>query len=445
VRRVKPRGGKPGLELEATVKELAPGGDGVAIATIDGERRAVFMAGVVTGDRVRVAVDLTKRPARGVVREVLERSVDRVDAPCPWASTCGGCDWMHVSHAAQLRAHEAHVRAALPSAWRETAIAVHAATSPFGYRTRVRLHVRATGGRAIVGMNEARTRDPVEVETCAVLHPALESARARVGALLEGAHGRGEVQVALGALGGDAERVRPAVIDLQWSSMLAPRCFAQIEAAVKEGWLAGARVTAGETRMPAKIGDATPWIEAGDGAPLKLAPGGFGQASDEGNVVLARRVAAIVGEVCANKADARVLELYAGAGNFTVMLAPLAKTIVAVESSREACEAARVNLAARGLPSRAKVVEADASSFAIPPQTHVVVLDPPRTGAREACTLLATSSAKHIVYVSCDPQTLARDLAILAPSFALQSVELFELFPQTSHVETVVHLARARP
>jgi len=442
VRRVKPRGGKPSLELEVTVQDLAPGGDGVAIAVVDGERRAVFMGGVVTGDRVRVAVDLSKRPARGVVREVLTRSVDRVEARCPWASTCGGCDWMHVSQAAQLRAHEAHLRAALPSAWRDRSIAVHAATNAFAYRTRVRLHVSATGGRAIVGMNEARTRDPVEVDACAVLHPALESARARVSALLEGAHGRGEAQVALGAFGG---ATRPAVIELHWSGVLAPRCFAQIEAAVKDGWLAGARVTAGEARVPAKIGDATPWIEAGDGAPLRLAPGGFGQASDEGNVALARHVAEIARGACANKPDARLIELYAGAGNFTVMLAPVGKSVVAVESSREACEAARVNLVARGVESRAKIVEADAASFAIPPQTHLVVLDPPRTGARDACTRLASSSAKHIVYVSCDTQTLARDLAILAPAFAPRAIDLFELFPQTSHVESVVHLVRERP
>lgn len=440
--RVKPRAAKPSVELEATIDELAPGGDGVAVVEVEGERRAVFVPGVVTGDRVRVAVDLSRRPARGTVRELLSKGEGRVEPRCPWAARCGGCDWMHASQATQLRAHEAHLRHALPTAWREAPIAIHAATNGFGYRTRARLHARASGGRAIVGMNEARTREPVEVDTCVVLHPALEGARARVAGLLEGAHGRGEVQIALAEPGSSPRR---AVIELQWSGALAPRCFAQIEAAVKDGWLAGARITAGEARLPAKIGDPTPWLEAGDGAPLQLAPGGFGQASDEGNVRLARRVAEIAREACAGKADARVVELYAGAGNFTVMLAPLTANVVAIESSREACTAARVNLAARGLGSRAKVVEADAASFAIPAQTHLVVLDPPRTGAREICARLATSSAKNVVYVSCDPQTLARDLALLVPAFKPRTIELFELFPQTSHVESVVHLTRERP
>ena len=280
------------------------------------------------------------------------------------------------------------------------------------------------------------------MDTCAVLHPALEAARARIAGLLDGAHGRGEIQIALAAPGASPRR---AVIELQWSGALAARCFAQLEAAVKDGWLAGARITAGAARLPAKIGDPTPWLEAGDGAPLQLAPGGFGQASDEGNVRLARRVAEIARDVCAGKPDARVVELYAGAGNFTVMLAPLTPNVVAVESSREGCAAARVNLAARGLGSRVKVVEADAASFAIPAQAHLVVLDPPRTGARELCARLASSNAKNVVYVSCDPQTLARDLALLAPSFKPRTIELFELFPQTSHVESVVDLTRERP
>jgi 23S rRNA (uracil1939-C5)-methyltransferase len=425
-----------------TIDQLAPGGDGVALATIEGERRAVFMPGVAIGDRVRVAVDLRKRPARGVVRAVLSPGADRVDARCPWAPVCGGCDWMHVSAAGQLRAHEAHLRAALPPSWRDTSIGVHAATDGFAYRTRARLHVRATGGRAIVGMHEAGTHDPVEVSTCAVLHPALEAARARIGALLEGAHGRGEAHIALGALGGPA---RPAVLELHWSSLLAARCFAQIEAAVKEGWLAGVRVTAGETSVPARIGDPTPWLLGGDGAPLELAPGGFGQASDDGNVRLSRRVAEIARDACANKPDARIVELYAGAGNFTVMLAPLGAGVTSVESSREACVASRANVVARGIEGRAKIVEGDAASYAIPPQTHLVVLDPPRTGARDLCARLASSSAKHVVYVSCDAQTLGRDLALLTPAFTPRAIDLFELFPQTSHAESVVHLVRARP
>src|SRR3954463_4562218 len=98
------------VALEAMIDELAPGGDGVAIAAVGGERRAIFVPGVSVGDRVKLDVDLTRRPARGRVVTLLAAGVDRVAAPCPIAGRCGGCDWMHVSAEAQHRAHARHVR-----------------------------------------------------------------------------------------------------------------------------------------------------------------------------------------------------------------------------------------------------------------------------------------------------------------------------------------------
>ncbi|HEY2364985.1 MAG TPA: class I SAM-dependent RNA methyltransferase, partial [Polyangiaceae bacterium] len=104
---------------------------------------------------------------------------------------------------------------------------------------------------------------------------------------------------------------------------------------------------------------------------------------------------------------------------------------------------ARKNLAARKLT--AKVTCADAATFEIPSTTDTVVLDPPRTGAREACERVAKArSVKRVVYVSCDRPTLARDLDVLATVFDVVSVDVFEMFPQTSHAETVVLLERRK-
>jgi 23S rRNA (uracil1939-C5)-methyltransferase len=431
----------PSVALEATIEQLAPGGDGVALTTIEGERRAVFVRGVTVGDRVRLDVDLGSRPARGRVVDLLAAGPDRVEPACPHVARCGGCDWMHVAPAAQQRAHETHVRAVLPAAWREHPIAVHAAPATLAYRTRARVHVRASGGRAIVGMNEASTHDPVEVDACAVLTPDLERARRAIAPLLEGAHGRGEAQIALGALD---RSPRPSVLELRWSGSLAAACFARIEQAVASGLLAGARIMCGESTRPAIIGDPTPWMRGADGAALRLAPGGFGQASDDGNALLAGRVAALVRALAERRPGLRVAELYAGAGNLTVLLAPIAGDLVAVESSRDACDAARTNLSTRGLTAR--VVEADAASYVVGTATQLVVLDPPRTGAREAVQRLAASSIRHVLYVSCDPQTLGRDLSVLAGArFIPTAIDVFEMFPQTSHVETVILLERPRP
>jgi 23S rRNA (uracil1939-C5)-methyltransferase len=157
------------------------------------------------------------------------------------------------------------------------------------------------------------------------------------------------------------------------------------------------------------------------------------------NGALARHVASLVRPWQVDRA----VELYAGAGNLSVMLAPAVKDLVAVESAREAVDAARINLTARGL-ANARVVEADAGVHAWGATTRLLVLDPPRTGARAVAERLAASRVPHVVYVACDAQTLGRDLALLASAYVPRSVATFEMFPQTSHVETVVALDRAR-
>jgi 23S rRNA (uracil1939-C5)-methyltransferase len=340
---------------------------------------------------------------------------------------------MHLSREAQVRTHVEHLRAALPAAWRDVSVDTHPAPALLGYRDRTRVHVRCgRSGRATVGMHGARSHEPVPVDTCAILEPAIEGARRSMAAYFGGCDGRGEVQLALGS------RKLP-VIHVRWSGHLADAFFARLEDAVRRGALEGASVTVEESRQPARIGDPTPWMEGADGQPLQLAPGGFGQASAAMNGALAAHVAQAVRAMRPGKA----VELYAGAGNLSVILATATEDLVCVEASREACDAARANLTRRGL--RARVVEADAEAYGWKPSTSLLVLDPPRTGARAAAERIAGSRIANVVYVSCDAQTLGRDLTTLQQGYELRSLATFEMFPQTSHVEIVAVLARRRP
>jgi 23S rRNA (uracil1939-C5)-methyltransferase len=344
---------------------------------------------------------------------------------------------MHLSSEAQRAAHVALVRAALPAGWRGHDVIAHPAERAQAYRSRARVHVRASGGRAIVGLHGAASHEPVEVDACLVLAPEVEAARARLAALFDGAHGYGEVQIAIGR---GAQGALP-VLEIRWSGVLAAACFARLEDGVRVGAWAGARVTCGEVSRPAVIGDPAPCMVGADGEPLLLSPGGFAQAADGPNLLMGRRLAEEIATCSSGKArGGRLVELYAGAGNLTVVLARKTPGMIAVESSRHACEAARANLFRRGLDAR--VVEADAERYVWSPPTDIVVLDPPRTGARAVVERLAASRVRHVVYVSCDPATLGRDLAVLAGSYALRSIETFEMFPQTSHVETLVRLER---
>jgi 23S rRNA (uracil1939-C5)-methyltransferase len=449
--------------LEATVTSLAPGGDGVAHVDVRGERRAVFLPRTTPGDVVRAEVDFTRRPARGRLLEVVSPGPERIAPACPFSDRCGGCDWMHVSLAGQRGAHHDHVRAALPEAWRDRIVITSpgdvAAAPPSStggglrYRARARVHARIDRrGRVAVGMHESGTHDPVEVDACIVLDPILDRARATLGDLLRGSTGRGEIQLGLGRVErriaegevtGDAiGDARTAVLDVHWNGTLAPHVFAALEDAVRDGSIAGARLSLEGAKRPATIGDPTPWTTGADGAPLRLAPGGFGQANEEANAGLVRHVARQVREGRAATSTGPTVELYSGSGNLSVLLARDAPELVCVEADRDACAAARANLAARGLAAR--VVEADAGAFAWPAGTKAVVLDPPRTGARPVAERLVDGRVPLVVYVSCDTQTLGRDLALLGSAYTPRSIATFEMFPQTSHVETVVVLDRIR-
>jgi 23S rRNA (uracil1939-C5)-methyltransferase len=417
------------------IDDLAPGGDGVAHADQSGTRRAIFVPRTAQGDVVVAQVDFSERPARASLVEVVEGGPTRVAPSCPFVEACGACDWMHLSREAQRAARESHLRRALPEAWRDVPVAHHDDVPSLGYRTRARLHVRVSGGRALVGPHAARSRDIVAVPTCIVLDPTLDALVAKLAAFFEGGDGRGELQMALGEGG------KP-VLDVRWTGRLAPSSFGRFEVAVTSGELAGASIALGDVLRPAVIGDPRPVIQGADGRPLTLASGGFAQASSAGNLALAGRVVALAEGALAGRPKRGVLELYAGAGNFTVLLAslPLVGRIVAVESDGAACDAARENVRARGLS--AHVAHGDADVVEIPDKTDLVVLDPPRRGAKDVCARLARSKVSSVLYVSCDAPTLGRDLGALAASYDLVNLESFGMFPGTSHSETLAFLRR---
>jgi 23S rRNA (uracil1939-C5)-methyltransferase len=428
------------LKVDAVIVDVANTGEGVAFAEVGAERRAIFVRGAALGDHTELSVDLSARPAEGRILRLVAPGPARVDPPCQHSLRCGGCAWMHISLPGQVEAHRQRIRAALPDAWRNVPLEVHRPDEDLGYRTRARLHARATGGHATVGLQEAKTHDPVEVDRCIVLHPHLDEARLALGPLLEGAHGRGEAQVALGKEG------KP-VLELFWRGRLSPKTFGRLETAVKTEALAGARVFEGEVNKPAVWGDPTPWTRGADGEPLRLAPGGFAQASEKGNELLARRLLVLCLDALQPRDRlGRVVELFAGAGNLTALLARSSDRVVAIESSEAACEAHRKNLAARGLgPKCVRVVVGLAEEYALPKGTDLVVLDPPRTGARLVMHRLLEARPKAIAYVSCDVPTLARDLQILDRLYDPIALEAFTMFPHTHHVETLAVLRKRSP
>jgi 23S rRNA (uracil1939-C5)-methyltransferase len=269
----------------------------------------------------------------------------------------------------------------------------------------------------------------VDAERCPVLDPALEPSLAQLRTLLAGSRGHGEAHTALG-------RERRPVLELRWRGELSPNVFATAPKSVERGDWAGMCLWPEGASTPIRVGDPQPQMVAADDLPLVMPSGGFGQASQEAARTLASRAAALVGRV-----PGRLVELFAGSGTLSVMLAGLGESFVAVEQHEGAAACLRQNLAQRGAKANVRVV--DAAAYRIPSPTHTVVLDPPRGGAKEVSDGIVATRPKRVLYVSCNPATLARDLATLEQGgYRLTKLELFELFPQTSHVELMAMLER---
>ncbi|HZS38298.1 MAG TPA: TRAM domain-containing protein [Polyangia bacterium] len=405
--------------ITLTLDALAFGGEAVGR---EPSGRVVFVAGGAPGDVVEVRLTERKKSfARGELVRVLEAG-ERVAPPCPIAGTCGGCPWMHVAPAAQLAAKQEIVRRALAGSGAEVR-QIAAAPAWLGYRVRARFTARE--GR--VGFQARRSHRVIDVETCPALEPALDRAMASARRALGDALGEGGTLAGLAAPDG---RVHLA---LEPGESANRRVLAERSAQLAGGAIAGVTLgaqTFGEARL-----------ELGGG--VLGSADGFAQANAAQNEALRRFVL----DEARLRGGERVLELYAGAGNFTVALAARAR-VTAVEGDRAA--AARLGDALRaGAPPGNFTVRAEAAEQAVATlakqgaRFDVVVLDPPRSGAAAAVEGIAALAPARIVYVSCDPMTLARDVARLGElGYSAVRAQPLDMMPHTSHVEVVCTLER---
>jgi 23S rRNA (uracil1939-C5)-methyltransferase len=417
------------------VTGLASGGDGVGRLS-DG--RVVFVEGGVPGDHVEL-VDFVarKKMARARVGRVIEASPDRVQPRCSHFGSCGGCLWQHVRYETQLDEKRRIVRDALERIGGlvlEQELEIIGSPDPYGYRARARLvesngrvGYRMRGSHAIAGIDE-----------CPILVPAAQE---------------GLIQLTQN-VGSAAHRA-----DAEEPKTSTRKRRARVE------WI----VSAGTTG-PATI------YEAGHKAGHKTGPKGRGKggrsterrsvtlevlgerlrASSEsfiqGNALLWDALAEEVRSQCtARRGEStpeRFIELYAGIGFLTLPLARRGLSGVAIESNRSALADLGANLSSSGLEKQVEVirgrVEARGDLAKLFATAEVLLTDPPRVGldakVRDA---IASSGPARLVYVSCDPATLARDLRVFAEAgYALKSVRALDLFPQTPHVEVVARLER---
>ncbi|MCP5179062.1 MAG: class I SAM-dependent RNA methyltransferase [Pseudomonadales bacterium] len=404
------------MKATITIDSLAFGGDGVGRL----QGMAVFVPGACPGDRLEVRItEKNRRFARARIETILTPGDARIDPSCPHAATCGGCQWQQVDYASQFAAKCAVVERAL-ARYTPATVARFPAPATEGYRRRARLHW--TGGRqGTLGFHAARSRRIVDLIACPQLEPALQPVVPLLHERLTGIAGaRGEVEL----LAGYGAQVHIAVTAQHGAS---DQVF-DVLAEPMERNCAGLRVSDGHTLRQQGAPDI-----ALDARGLRAHAAVFTQA----NALQDAALRSAVQRAFATCDGGSLLEFHAGIGNFSLDLAERFNLVRAVESAPEAVQLLRGNTAGRGV----EVVPEDANRFEWRQSTDAILLDPPREGAAPLMPRIAASRSPAVVYVSCDPMTLARDLAPLhAAGYRLDSVDIIDMMPHTYHVEVVCRL-----
>jgi 23S rRNA (uracil1939-C5)-methyltransferase len=388
---------------------------------------SLFVDGALPGEEVEVA--LHHRKARvwfASTVAVATPSAQRVDAPCPYYGECGGCQLQHVMYAHQLELKEQIVRDAMrrQRVTMPDEIVVHGMEDPWRYRWRGEFHVipgDAGAADAQLGFNRMRSWTPVAVDDCLIHHPRITESLPALRHLVRAAPGPLPAALHLTAGEGGDElllRARPP-------RSVAPAAIDDQARAVGQRW----STTSTTLRWAGQAFRVTPdtfiqvnWghIDALYGAALR----GLGAVSGR-----------------------TVVDAYAGIGVLACRLAAAGAGVVCIESNRESARFGVLNAELNAVAERVRYVAA-AVEDALPAAgagADAVVLDPPRAGCDPRVTAwLALAGPPAIVYVSCDPATMARDLRVLCVSgpYAVESFEVVDMFPQTHHVESVAALRR---
>jgi 23S rRNA (uracil1939-C5)-methyltransferase len=410
---------------------------GAFLARVEG--KSVFVPLTLPGEQTRVRIVESKPSyAHAEVEEILRVAPERIAPACPHFGACGGCHYQHTDYATQLGFKQAILRETLERGGVRVPGEISLlAGEPWAYRNRIRLAFDAEGN---VGYRGRHSHAVVPVRECPIAAPLLVNAvRAFAELVREFAPALKPTGTALFCDAGESAMLASVFI-----SNSAKLHFDALAQAFRERIPA---LSGMELLVEGRAGQQSRTIARWGAPSLVYSAAGFEYRVDHGAFfqVNRRLVDGLVEQVVSDHGGKLAWDLFAGVGLFARRLTQRFEQVVAVESAPSATAALAANLDGSG----GRVVGAETLSFLRRDRSgqrpDVIVADPPRTGlGAETCVLLSAVAAPALVYVSCDPTTLARDLrGLIGSGYAIQSIMLADLFPQTFHIETVVHLRRA--
>ncbi len=436
-----------------TIERLAHDGRGLAH---DAAGKTLFVEGALPGERVEAAVHLTrKRFDEAHVRELIQASPERATPPCAYYGRCGGCDLQHLAVPAQRR----HKQAVLIDLLVRQGVDVPGepqllAGADHGYRRRARLGVKVGAeGQVHLGFRAHHSHRLVDIERCTILVPALDVLLAPLHhqvASLDAPRQVGHLEL--------LDSDQGAVLLVRQLKEHAADRASWLDFAAQHGlhlaWLAGRESPTLEwlTPTPAlsvRVPSAPGASGIAEELTLGFAPGDFLQANAEVN----RQMVATALTWLDDLEGAALLDLFAGVGNFSLPLASAGARVTAVEGSptmiARLADNARGNSRERRLTVTARQADLNdaeaVKALLVEVAPDALLLDPPRVGADAVCSALVASPVPRVLYVSCDPATLARDAARLVHGgYRLTRIAVADMFVHTSHLESMLLFEHSR-
>jgi 23S rRNA (uracil1939-C5)-methyltransferase len=390
--------------------------------------KVIFIPYSAIGDEGWVEiVEEKKNYSTGKLVEILAPSSWRVEPPCPYFGTCGGCQWQHIDYAQQAELKKEILKDILMrlGGLKEIPpITAFPSPDPYDYRTRVQLKVKGEK----LGYYQERSHQVVDIERCPIAHPLVNE----IIPLLRKER----------FLLSSTEEIDINVSPEEGKGVLI-FCFLK----TSRGWETSARqllksypilkgITTLKERQTASLGKPHLSFTIPLNLTLRTSPGSFFQVNLKQNEKLIREVL----EFSRGQKNERALDLYSGVGNFALPLATLTQEVWGIEENAVAVKDARFNAQFNGIENgefiRGKVQ--DVLNKWKREKPDLIILDPPRTGCKGAVDQVAGLKPRRIVYVSCEPTILARDLRLFSDrGYFLRELALIDMFPQTYHMEVV--------
>lgn len=423
---------------EIEITGLGSSGDGVGRAL----GLPIFVPGTAPGDIALVRITKTQKAyAYGVTERIIRPSPDRTTPPCPAFGLCGGCTLQHISYKAQLEAKKSRLRECLRRIGRlkfPQDFEVISADKPLRYRNKGSFIAANIDGQTKLGMYAAASHDLIPIVDCLLQQEDV----AKILRITEGfLNARGIPAVCDTGKG----IVRGLVV--RHSS-----AYGHVGVTIKTNGVLNhaeslATILRNEVHNLAYLCLDAGKITTVYGAPyiqehllgldFKISPSSFFQT----NTTMAQHLYKKIADMAKITARDTMLDAYCGIGTITLLLARGAKKAYGIEASAQAVEDARFN--AKGSKNVEFICEKAENATYYLENSDTVILDPPRKGCSpKLLEALMHSNVSRIVYASCEPSTLARDLSILTKSFSLRNIVMFDSFAQTSHFETAVLLER---